>query len=87
MRAMRSPLLQLVAVGLFAALYHVATGIGRDPKELIRDAIVTFCVHVFGAVAIAAIVLGGIRLYWRLTGSASQREQDDAQASSPQEIR
>jgi hypothetical protein len=66
LRALRTPVLQLFRVGLVLALLGVVAGIGKDPDELFWDAILTFCIHVLGGMAIAAPVLGGMVIYRRI---------------------
>jgi hypothetical protein len=62
LRALRTPLLQLVVF----ALLGLVIGVGQDhPDKLIWDAILRFCIHVIGAMAIAAPILGGILIYRR----------------------
>jgi len=66
LRALRKPLLELSAIGLVFALLGFVTGIGRDPNKLFWDAIISFCIHVFGVIAIAAPVLGALLIYRRI---------------------
>jgi len=66
LRALRKPLLELLAIGLVFALLGFVTGIGSDPNKLFWDAIISFCIHVFVVIAIAAPVLGGILIYRRI---------------------
>ena len=56
------------------ALLGVVTRIGKDPDKLCWDAILTFCIHLLGVMAIAAPVLGGMIEYESRFSSVAQRK-------------
>jgi hypothetical protein len=67
LRALRTPLLHIFRFAVVVALLGLVTGIGHDEAgKLICDAILRLCIHVLGAMAIAAPVLGGMLLYRRI---------------------
>ena len=67
LRALRSPLPHLFRFGFVVALLGLITGIGPDdPDKLIWSAILRFCIHVTGTMAIAAPILGVILIYRRI---------------------
>jgi len=66
LRALRTPLLQILRVGLVFALLGVVAGIGQDPERLIWHAILSFCMHALVAIVVAAPVLGVMVIYRRI---------------------
>jgi hypothetical protein len=66
LHALRPWLKQLAAVALVFALLGVVAGIGKDPARLFWDAIAHFSLHFFGALTIAAPILGGVLIYRRI---------------------
>ena len=67
LRALRTSLLHIFRLAVVVALLGLVTGIGHDDADkLIWDAILRFCIHALGAMAIAAPILGGTLLYRRI---------------------
>jgi hypothetical protein len=66
-RVLRTPLLQLFRVGFVFAFLGLVAGLGYDdPDKLIWDAILRFFIHLVGAMAIAAPILGAVVIYRRV---------------------
>ena len=67
LRALCTPLLHIFRFSVIIAVLGLVTGIGHDnPDKLIRDAILRFCIHLLGTMAIAAPILGVTLIYRRI---------------------